>query len=326
MNLMTWLRGVCALVLTCTMWSVSTTASAAWPEKPIRIVLGYAPGGASDLAARVIAQHLQKKYGQAVTVDNRAGAGGRLGTDIVAKADPDGYTIALLVGADAVVAAIDQKLPYNLLRDFAFVTTLTTYPFILVAAPESKVKSLPQMIELAKKSPPGTIQYTTPGRGTTPHLAGELLNAMVGVSLTDVPYKGSSSALTDVMSARVDFTIAAIPSVRGAIQQGKLKAIAVTSKDRAPAAPNVPAISEIIPGYDVTTWAGLAVPAKTPPAIVEKLSRDVGEIMKIKEVNDRFVEIGFYPATSTGAEMRARVESDIAKWKQLVQARKLTFE
>ena len=120
--------------------------------------------------------------------------------------------------------------------------------------------------------------------------------------------------------------IAAIPSVQGSIQQGKLKAIAVTSKDRAPAAPNVPAISEIIPGYDVTTWAGLAVPAKTPPAVIEKLTRDVGEIMKIKEVNDRFVEIGFYPATSTGAEMRARVESDIAKWKQLVQARKLTFE
>ena len=292
------------------------SAAAAWPEKPIRILLGYAPGGASDLAARVVAEQLQKKYGQVVTVENKAGAGGRLATDAAAKSEGDGYTMVMLVGADAVIAATDPKLPYNLLKDFQFVTTITEYPFILITAPESKVKSLPQMLELAKKAP-GAVQYTTPGRGTTPHLAGELLAAMAGVDLTDVPYKGSAAAMTDVMSARVDFTIAAIPSVQTHIQQGKLRAIAVTSKMRSAAAQGVPTIAETIPGYDVTTWAGFAVSAKTPKAIVDKLSQDIGEVMKIKAVHDRFVEIGFDPLTGTPADM--------VKWKKLVETRKIEF-
>ena len=318
-------RRVGALVAAVLCSSLPWAASAAWPEKPIRILLGYAPGGASDLAARVVAEHLQRKYGQAVTIENKAGAGGRLATDAAAKADPDGYTLVLLVGADAVIAATDPKIPYNLLRDLQFVSMITEYPFILITAAGSKLKSVPQMLELAKKSPAGTVQYTTPGRGTTPHLAGELLAAMAGVDLTDIPYRGSSSAMTDVMSGRVDFTIAAIPSVQAYIQQGKLRAIGVTSKTRAAATPTVPAVAETIPGYEVTTWAGLAAPAKTPKAIVDKLSQDIRDVMKIKEVHDRFIEIGFDPLTGTSAEMRARVESDIAKWKQLVSTRKIEF-
>lgn len=294
----------------------------AWPDRPVKIVVGFAPGGAADVAARVVAENLQKKYGQTVTVDNRAGAGGRLATDSVAKAEPDGHTLALLVGGDTVIAASDPKLPYQLLRDFQFVTTLSVYPFVLVASPQSKAQGLPALIEAARQTP-GTVRYATPGRGTTQHLAGELMAAMAGVDMTDVPYRGTAASMTDVMSGRVDYTIAAINTVRPEIQAGKLKALAVTSRERVGSLPGVPSVADVIPGYEVTTWMGIAAPAKTPAAVVEQLNRDLRELMGSTAVRERFLALGLDPQTGTGEEMRTRVESDVSRWKKLMQARNI---
>lgn len=298
------------------------TANAAWPDRPVKIVVGFAAGGVADVAARLVAEGLQRKYGQAFTVENRAGAGGRLATDSVAKAEPDGYTLSLLVGGDTVIAASDPKLPYQLGRDFQFVSTLSVYPFVIVAATASPVQSVPQMVGRARRSP-GAVRYATPGRGSTQHLAGELIAAMAAVDMTDVPYRGSSASMTDVITARVDFTIAALNTVRGELQTGKLKAIAVTSKERIASLPDVPAVGETVPGYEVTTWMGLAAPARTPPAIVEQLNRDVRELMATPAIRERFLALGLDPQTSSGPEMKARVESEIAKWKVLMQTRKI---
>lgn len=302
--------------------ALAAGAAHAWPDKPVRILVGFAAGGVADVAARVVAEGLQKKYGQAFTVENRAGAGGRLATDSVAKAEPDGYTLGLMVGGDTVVAASDPKLPYNLQRDFQYISTLSVYPFVVVASPESRVASVTQMVELARKSP-ASVRYATPGRGSTQHLAGELIAAMAGVDFTDVPYRGSSATMTDVMTARVDFTIAALNTVRGEITAGKLKAIAVTSATKVASLPGVPTVADTIPGYEVTTWMGLTAPAKTPAAIVEQLNRDVRQLMATQAVNDRFVSLGVDPQTSTPAEMKSRVETEVARWRNLLQSRRI---
>jgi tripartite-type tricarboxylate transporter receptor subunit TctC len=301
---------------------VASAAQAAWPEKPVKIVVGFAAGGVADVAARVIAEGLQRKYGQAFTVDNRAGAGGRLATDAVAKAEPDGYTLGLMVGGDTVLTASDPKLPYQLQRDFQYITTLSVYPFVIVASPESRVGSVSQMVDLARKTP-GIVRYATPGRGSTQHLAGELIAAMAGVDFTDIPYRGSSASMTDVMSARVDFTIAALNTVRGEIAAGKLKAIAVTSATKVASLPGVPTVAETIPGYEVTTWMGLTAPAKTPPAIVEQLNRDVRQLIATPAVNERFLSLGVDPHTGTPAEMKARVETEVTRWRNLLQTRRI---
>lgn len=302
--------------------AIASTAHAAWPERPVRIVVGFAAGGAADAAARVVAEGLQRKYGQGVTVENKAGAGGRLATDAVAKAEPDGYTLGLIVGGDTVVAASDPKLPYNLSRDLQFVSTFSVYPFILVAGVDSPVQSVQQMITRAKQSA-GSVRYATPGKGTTQHLAAELIAAMAGVDMTDVPYRGSSAAMTDVLTSRVDFTIAALNTVRAEVQSGKLRALAVTSKERVASLPNVPSVAETVPGYEVTTWMGLAAPARTPAAIVEQLNRDVKELLATPAVRDRFITLGLDPQTSSGPEMKQRVEGDVVRWKNLLQARKI---
>jgi len=322
MNIGRFIRGALAASLGVAALLSGTAALAAWPERPVRIVVGFAPGGAADVAARIVAEGLQRKYGQPFTVENKAGAGGRLATEFVTKAEPDGYTLGLVVGGDTVVAASDPRLPYQLARDLQFVTTFSVYPFVIVAAPESAVQGVPQMIARAKQGP-GTVRYATPGRGSTQHLAGELIAALGGVEMTDIPYRGTSAAMTDVLTGRVDFTISALSTVRGEIQAGKLKALAVTSKERHAALPNVPSVAETVPGYDVTTWMGLAAPARTPAAVVDQLNRDIRELLAQAAIRERFQSLGLEPQTSSSNEMKARVEADVARWKQLMTSRKI---
>lgn len=302
--------------------AVATLRAHAWPDRPVRIIVGFSAGGVADLAARVLAEQLQRKYGQAVTVENKAGAGGRLATDAVAKAVSDGYTLGLLVGGDTVVAASDPNLPYHLLKDFQFVSTLSVYPFVLAAGPESKTPSIARLLETARRSP-GSVSYATPGRGTTQHLAGELIASVGKVDLTDVPYRGAAAAMTDVLGSRVDFTITTLNLVRADLQSGKLKALGVTSRERLATLPDVPSLAEVMPGYEVTTWMGIAAPARTPQAIVDQLNRDVREVMSQPAGRDRFIVLGLEPLAGSSAEMRARVEGDITRWKQLITDRKL---
>lgn len=296
----------------------ASASAQTFPSKPIKFIIGFAPGGGVDGQTRLLADALQRKYGQAVTVENRPGAGGRLAAEAVVRAEPDGYTIGAITGADALLAVVDPKLPYKFPSDFRYLTMVSDYPFALVTAADGPYKTLGEFLAAAKK--PGAVSSASAGIGTTHHLAAELLNATAGVDLLHIPYKGSSASNADVIGGRVTAQFAASPSVLGS---GKVRALGVTSAKRSKAWPNVPAIAEAVPGYEVTSWMGLVVPAKTPPAVAAKLAADFHEILKAQELQARMETMGFEVVTSTPAELQARVEADMIKWRNLIQARKI---
>lgn len=289
-----------------------------FPSKPLRIVVGFTAGGGVDAQARIVADALTKKYGQPVTVDNKPGAGGRIAAEAVAKAEPDGYTIGAITGADPLLAVVDPKLPYKFPADFRYLSMVADYPFAIVTAFDGPYKSIADLLKAAKV--PGTVSSASAGIATTHHLAAELINATAGVDMLHIPYKGSSAATSDVIGGRVTIQFAASPNV---LANGKMRALAVTSAKRVPAWPGVPALAELVPGYQVTSWMGLIVPAKVPQAIADKLAIDIAEVLRTKEVQERMTMLGFDVAPSTSAEFKARVESDGEKWRQLIRSRNI---
>lgn len=312
-------RAFVSIIGTCAMLLGGSGALAqSFPAKSIRIVVGFAAGGGADAQARIVAEALQKKYGQSVIVENKPGAGGRVALDAVAKAEPDGYTIGAITGADALLAAIDTKLPYQFPGDFQMLTMVADYPFAIVTATDGPYKTVGDLISAAKKS--GAVTAASAGIGTTHHLAAELLNALGKTDIQSIPYKGSSSAMTDVIGGRVSFQFAASP---GVLKSGKLRALAVTSAKRVKTWPDVPSLAESIPGYDVSSWMGLVVPTKTPRAVATKLAADLRAVAESKEVQDNLMKLGLESWATTPAEMKARVDSDIDKWKNLVRTRNI---
>ncbi|HSV84386.1 MAG TPA: tripartite tricarboxylate transporter substrate-binding protein [Ramlibacter sp.] len=311
-------RAACGLLSLAALGAAAPAFAQAFPAKPIRIVVGFAPGGGVDAQARLIADALQRKYGQPVTVENKPGAGGRLAAETAARAEPDGYTIGTITGADALLAVVDPKLGYKLPGDFRLLTMVSDYPFAIVTAADSPYKSFTEFLQAAKKS--GAVSSASAGIGTTHHLAAELISAMADVDILHIPYKGSSSANADVISGRVSVQFAASPQV---LSSGKLRALAITSPKRARLWPNVPAVAEFVPGYEVTSWLGLVVPAKTPAAVAAKLAADVQEVLKARESQQKMETMGFEVVTSTPAELQARVEADMVKWQKLITSRNI---
>ncbi len=246
-------------------------AHAQYPNKPIKMVVPFPAGGTTDIMARAVAADLQKVFGQPVVVENKAGAGGNIGSDFVAKAPADGYTLLMgTVGTHAINVALYPKMPYDAVKDFVPISLVAGVPNVLVAAPGFPVNSVKDLIDMAKKSPDKTT-FASSGNGTSIHLSGELFKQLAGVQMTHVPYKGSSAALPDVMSGQVNVMFDNAPSVMPQIKGGKLKAIAVTSGTRSPALPNVPTIAEAgLPGFEATSWFGVLAPAGTPKDIVDK--------------------------------------------------------
>ena len=310
-----------------TKWLVATTVFAAfaahaqYPNKPIKMVVPFPAGGTTDILARAVAADLQKVFGQPVVVENKAGAGGNIGSDSVAKSPPDGYTLLMgTVGTHAINVALYPKMPYDAVKDFVPVSLVAGVPNVLVAAPGFPVSSVRDLIELAKKSPDKTT-FASSGNGTSIHLSGELFKQLAGVQMIHVPYKGSSAALPDVMSGQVNVMFDNAPSVMPQIKGGKLKAIAVTSSVRSAALPNVPTIAEAgLPGYEASSWFGVLAPAGTPKDIVDKLSLTIARAVQSAEFKERLAAQGAEGVGNTSEQFAAHIKTEIEKWAKVVKA------
>jgi tripartite-type tricarboxylate transporter receptor subunit TctC len=297
-------------------------AAQAWPVKPLKLVTPFPPGGSADVIARLIANQLSAQLGQPVVIDNRPGAGGVVGNEYAAKQPPDGYTLLLITGAYPVQAAMLKSLPFDPLADIAMVSMLTSYPFVISVRPDSAFRTLGELIAYAKANP-GKLNYPSSGIGTVHHLSGELLNAMAGIEMVHVPFRGGASPLTEVLGGRVDLLLEAMTLSLPQIQAGKLRALAVTSRERWQALPEVPTVAETVPGYEVNSFIGLGATGRTPEPVVERVNAEVRKALANPETHKRFVELGGEPGASTPAEMRTYIEREITKWKGVIAARKI---
>jgi tripartite-type tricarboxylate transporter receptor subunit TctC len=290
-----------------------------YPSKPIRFIVSFPPGGSSDLIARLIAPRLAERMGQPVLVENRPGGGGNIGVDVVAKAAPDGHTIGLAAaGALSSNVSLYPTMPFNPEKDLAPVSMLAMIPFFLVAHP-SQPATLKQLIDAAKAKP-GGIAVGYGGNGSTMHLAGELLNMMAGIQLQPVPYKGSGPVSTDVLGGQVPLGVVDVPSAIAHVRAGKMRALAVTSKRRIAAAPEVPTFEEAgVPGYEAIGWFGVVVPAGTPAPIINRLNAEIVAALAVPEIRDKALAAGAEPLTNTPQEFAAMMREETRKWAQVIR-------
>ena len=313
----------------CGLLSLVLTAPAnaqSYPNKPVRVVVPYPPGGPTDIVARVLFQQVSEATGQQFLVDNRAGAGGNIGAEIVAKSPADGYTLLIGTTAHAINMSLFKNLSYDVQKDFAPVSLLTQGPLVLVAHPQFPANSIKEVIELAK-SKSGGLNFASSGNGQSTHLSAELFNTMAGIKMSHVPYKGSAPALTDVMSGQVDVmfdtTLSAMPFVKA----GKLKALGLTSPVRSPVAPDVPTIAESgLPGYEVFAWNGVFVPAGTPKAIIQQLNDQIRKAMLLPQVKDKFSAQGFAASWNSPENFGVFVKNEVDKWSRTVKASGATLD
>lgn len=291
-----------------------------YPDKPIRLVAPSTPGDAPDVIARLIAVKLTAVLGQPVVVENRPGAGGVVGSEVVAKSLPDGYTLIMgNAGSHGINAAVYAKLPYDIQRDFAPVTQVAVAPNIMVINPAIPAKTVAEFIAYAK-SQPGKLSYASGGNGSSAHMSMELFKSMADLDIQHVPYKGSTPALTDLVAGQVAVFIGNIPPTVPLVKGGKLRALAVTTMARSQLMPELPTIHEAgLPGYETVAWFGVLAPAETPPAIVQKLSTEIGKIARSPDMRERLLAMGAEPVGGTPAEFKAVIDRDIAKWKPLAQ-------
>jgi tripartite-type tricarboxylate transporter receptor subunit TctC len=296
-------------------------AQEAWPNKQVTIVVGFSPGGSTDFVARLIAEEFRKAWNVTVVVENKPGAGGNLGANLVAKAKPDGYTLLMgSVGPLAINATLYANMPYDNLKDFTPITQVVHAPNMLVVHPAAMpAKDFPEFLKLLKANP-NKYFFASTGVGTSAHLSGELLKTMMGVEATHVPYKGAV-ALNDLLSGeQVHFMFATIPSVIGHVRAGKLRALAVTTKGRSASSPDLPTIAELgYPDFDASSWFGLLGPAGLPPEIAQKIQGEVVRALKIPELREKFVSQGVDPVGSTPAEFAAYIRAETEKWAKVVK-------
>lgn len=317
---------VCKRIMTAALFAAATAFAAAagaetYPDRPIRLVVPFPPGGGSDITARTIAQKLGEALGQTIIADNRGGAGGNIGTDIVAKAVPDGYTLVMaLSGPFSINGSLMGKLPFDPLKDFALITLAGATPNLLVAHPALPANTVRELIALAKASP-GKLNFASSGLGTPAQLAGELFNTMAGVKLVHVPYKGAAPALTDLLAGQVQLMFSTMPPSLPQVRAGKLKAIAVTSAKRSLTTPELPTIAEGgLPGFEATTWYGLAAPAGTPKAIIARLNTEVLKVLHMPDVHERLLAQGTEASGTTPEAFAAFIRVETEKWAKVVKA------
>jgi tripartite-type tricarboxylate transporter receptor subunit TctC len=311
-----------AACLATTLMMVAAPAAVAqpYPNKPIKLVAPSTPGDAPDVIARLVADKLSVVLGQQVVVENKPGAGGVVGSDAVAKAPPDGYTLIMgNAGSHGINAAVYAKLPYDIQRDFVPVSQVAVAPNVMVINPSVPASTVAEFIAYAK-SQPGKLSYASGGNGSSAHMSMELFKAMAGVDIEHIPYKGSSPALTDLVGGQVAVFIGNMPPTVPLVQAGKLRALAVTTKTRSALMPELPTIAEAaLPGYETVAWFGVLAPAGTPPEIVNRLSFEIGKIARSPEMREKLLAMGAEPVGGTPEEFRAVIDRDIAKWKPLAQ-------
>lgn len=290
-----------------------------FPNRFVRLVVPFTPGGAVDGAARIIANRLSEMWGQQMVIENRPGAGGNVAAAAVLGSDPDGHTVYIVSIGHAISQFVTPQLNYDPVKDFAPVTLMCVYPNIMAIPNSSPSRTLPEFIARAKAEP-GKVTYCSSGIGTSLHLAGELFKHMAGVNLTHIPYRGAGPALNDLLPGRVDAIFANFPSTLPYVQNGQLRGLAVTTAQRQPEVPDLPAIAEFVPGYDVSSWFALFVAAKTPPEIVAKLNADAIAALNTPSVKARYAQLGATVVGSTPAALAAHLQAEIDKWGPIIKA------
>jgi tripartite-type tricarboxylate transporter receptor subunit TctC len=294
--------------------------TADFPKRPLRLVVPYPPGGSTDIVGRVVAMKLSEALGQQVLVDNRPGAGGNLGTDFVAKAPADGYTLLISsVTTLAIGASLYAKLPYDVNRDLEPVALVGSVPFVLLANASLPVKSVRELVALARERP-GTLNFGSAGIGTSAHFAGELFKSLAAIDIVHVPYKGNAPAIADLIGGQIQLMFDFLPSAVPFIRSGKVKALAITPVRRSPSLPEVPTIAESgVPAYDMLSYFGVLVPAKTPAAIVARLNAEINKISTLPDVKERYAREGVDPISETPEGFRAYLQTEITKWAKVVK-------
>ncbi len=298
-----------------------TTASAwsqAYPAKQVRIIVPYAPGGGADILARLIGQKLGTHWGQPVIVDNKAGAGGSIGTENVSRTTPDGYTLLMASPSHAINATLYKNLSFDAIKDFNGVALVASGPLVLVVNASNPANSLKEFIDQAR-SKPGSINYASAGVGSSPHLAGELFNMKANVNLVHIAYKGTSPALTDLLGGQVQAMFAPVPTVIEYVKTGKLKALGVTTPKAFSAMPDVPAIADLVPGYEVLQWWGIAAPAGTPAGTIAKLNTDIAAALRSPDIKQKLATMGAEPGGQPSAQFDQLIRDEVEKWAEVIK-------
>jgi tripartite-type tricarboxylate transporter receptor subunit TctC len=292
-----------------------------WPQRPVRLIVPFGPGGGADIIGRIIGQALQEKLGQPVVIENRPGAGGTLGNEAVARADKDGYTLGIMTAGQIIAAVMNKSLRYDTLTAFDPIAQVATAGLMIVTRPDFPADNVKALVDAAKANP-GKLSFASPGFGATQHFTGELFRQTAGINILHVPFRTSPEAISALLGKQVDVLFDTVSALLGQVQSGQLKALAVTGKDRFPAVPDVPAAIEsgVLPGYDVTTWYGFFVPAGTPPAIVVKLNKTINDIIAEPIVQERLTKAGVVVRGSTADAFGKFMAAEFARWNKVREA------
>ena len=299
--------------------AAAPASAPAYPTKPVKLVVPYPPGGPTDIVARLVAQKLSDAMGQQFIIDNRPGAGGNPGAELVARSPADGYTLVVATTAHAINPSLFKNLGYSLSKDFAPVSQLTSGPLVIVANPQLPAKNVAELIALAKAKP-GELNFASSGNGQSTHLSAELFAAMAGVKMNHIPYKGSAPALTDTMGGQTQLMFDTMLSAMPHVKAGKLKALAVTSATRSPVAPDLPTVAESgLPGYEAIAWNGLLAPAGTPPEVLARLSAELKKVLAAPDVKDKFEAQGFAASWNSPEDFGRFMSAEVDKWAKVVK-------
>jgi len=297
-----------------------------YPSRPVRVIVGYPPGGPTDLTARLAGQHLSETLGQQFVMDNRPGAGATLGATLLSRAEPDGYTLMLAANGEMAISPnLRRTLPYDPIKDFAPISRIGASQLVLVVHPGVSAKSVADLLALAKAKP-GSVNFASAGSGSTAHLAGELFKQLAAIDIVHVPYKGAGPAMTDLMGGQVQMLITGYSAALPHIKSGKLRALGVTGEKRLTAAPDLPTIGETVKGYEVTSWYGILAPARTPRVIVEQLHRELAAMARRPDMIERFRALGIEPEGNSPQEFSRQIGDEIAKWGRIVKLANVPLE
>jgi tripartite-type tricarboxylate transporter receptor subunit TctC len=305
--------------------SIGSASALDYPTRPVRFIVGYPAGGATDILARLIGQRLSERLGQQFVIENKPGAGNNIGTEAVVNAEPDGYTVLLINPANFINASLYVNLRFNFIRDIVPVASFIRVPNVMTVAPEVPAKTVAEFIAYVKANP-GKVNMASSGNGTSVHLSGELFMAMSGAKMLHVPYRGAAPAITDMLGNRVQVIFDNMPSIIQHISSGKLRALAVTTAVRSPELPDVPTVAETVPGYEASALFGMGAPKKTPKEIVEKLNREINAVLAEPELKKRLIELGGEPLISSPDAFGAMIAAETEKWEKVVKSADLKVE
>src|SRR5687768_12454539 len=313
------MKALLLLIVAAACCAAQAVPAQTYPARPIRLIVPYPPGGPTDFVGRIIAQKVSQYVGQQVVVDNRPGAGTIIGSELVARAAPDGYTLLFGTGGGTFLAPLMiPKVPYDPLRDFAPITMLVQSPQVLVAHPSVPATTIPELVALAKAKP-GALNFASVGTGTSPHLGGELFQSLTGTRIVHVPYKGTAPAMTDLMSGQVQLMFTSMPTVLALVKAGKLRLLATGGSKRSAVIADTPTVAETVPGFELITWYGIFAPAHTPDAIVKRLNAEIAKVLSDPEASERLTAQGLEPVIMTPAEVRRYTETDVSRWARLIK-------